>query len=308
MPHPTNHLDPQHQLGREDAHRLLDMAEMMRNPTQGGSCRVPLPRSTRALDASGLSAREALVMPPGIVANSALARAGAMLLQLTPQQQHEVQLVATDLSKTGGWGGSVDVSPPTPANVTKPRLLMAHINVSVGLWKTAPVLAGALVEAQLHAAIGAAIDAAALVGDGIVEPLGLFNNGAVTAVTGAVTVASIAAREKAIAAAYCETSPIGIIVAPTARETMRTTFQNGTGSNSAWNALSDMNRQSSPHCPAASAIVGDFSQVIVSTWGDVQLQMNPYSLDATGMVRVLLTMTADIQILRPGAFGTIVPA
>ncbi len=308
MPHPTDHLEPQFMPSSADANRLWDMIALMSKPTPGGSCKVPLPRSNRVMDTSGLpTAREALLMPPGITANSAIARAGASLIQLSPVH-NEIQFSAVDLSKVGGWTTPADVSPATPAHVAKPTYLSAFINVSLMLWKTAPILAAALMEAQLHAAIGAAIDKAALVGTGTGEPLGLIANGDVSSTEAAITLAAIAAKEKAIGEAYCETSPLGLIVSPSARETMRTTFENGTGSASVWNALADMNRQTSPHCPDETVVIGDFSQIMVTLWGDINIQTNPYTLDATGMIRVMIEVNSDIQILRNGAFGVVKPA
>lgn len=311
MSFPTNHLEPQFMPSSADANRLWDMISLMTNPMPGGSCRVPLPRSTQALETRDITsfptAREALVMPPGITANSAIARAGATLIQLS-SAHNEIQLSSVDLSKVGGWTTPADVSPATPAHVAKPTYLSAFINVSTMLWKTAPILAAALMESQLHAAIGAAIDKAALVGTGTGQPLGLIANPNVPSSVSAITLAAIATKEKAIGEAYCETSPLGLIVSPSARNTMRTTYENGTGSASIWNALADMNRQTTPHCPTSTVVIGDFSQVVVTMWGDINIQTNPYSLDSTGMIRVLIEVNADIQILRDGAFGVIKPA
>ena len=310
MPFPTDHLEPQFMPTSANANRLWDMTALMTNPLPGGSCRVPLPSSTQVLgrrDVTSLpTAREALLMPPGITANSAIARAGASLIQLSPVH-NEIQLSSIDLSKVGGWTTPADVSPATPAHVAKPTYLSAFINVSTALWKTAPILAAALMEAQLHAAIGAAIDKAALVGTGSGQPLGLIANPGVPSTVSAITLAAIATKEKTIGEAYCETSPLGLIVSPSARNTMRTTYENGTGSASVWNALADMNRQTSPHCPASTVVIGDFSQVVVTMWGDIGIQTNPY-FSANGMIRVLIEVSADIQILRDGAFGVIKPA
>jgi hypothetical protein len=307
MPFPTDHLEPQFMPSRADANRLWDMINLMSQPTPGGSCKVPLPSSTRVLNTSGLpTAREALVMPPGITANSAIARAGASLIQLSPVH-NEIQLSSPDLSKIAGWTTPADVSPATPSQVAKPKYLSAYINVSSALWKTAPILAAALMEAQLHAAIGAAIDKAALVGTGTGQPLGLIANTNVPSTVSAITLAAIATKEKTIGEAYCETSPLGLIVSPSARNTMRTTYENGAGSASVWNALADMNRQTTPHCPASTVVIGDFSQMFVAMWGDINIQTNPYTA-ASGMIRVMIEVNADIQILRSGAFGVIKPA
>lgn len=310
MPFPNRIFDPNiHQLTREDYPRVFDMITAMNDPLPKNQFALPLPESSRTFDASGLpTARQSLLLPPGIVQNSVLGRAGASLVQFAPRQG-EVQMVATDLSKCAGWGNTPAVEPLTPPNVMLGKRLSGKITVSTQLWRTAPILAASLLESQLHAALAAALDLGALAGSGTGnEPLGIFNNPDVGTVVGPVTLAKIAALEKGIATAFCETSALGVVVAPDVRERMRTTYENGTGSASIWNALSDMNRQQSPHCPDQSAVVGDFSQLFIGLWGDIMVSPNPYSLDKEGKIQLLMEVSADITILRSGAFGTIKPA
>jgi hypothetical protein len=111
-----------------------------------------------------------------------------------------------------------------------------------------------------------------------------------------------------ISAAYCETMPVGLIAAPDVRETLRTSFVNGTGSAAIWDTMPDIEKTSSPHLAAATSIIADWSQLLVCQWGKLNLSVNPYTFDVDGKVKIIVETFADIVPLRPGAFQVIKPA
>jgi len=301
-------LPPVEQFTRQDIPRTFDLFMLMSQPLPKGSCQVPFPSSSRAFDASGLPVEQkAYFVSPGLARHSALGRAGATFLVFDKANSAgNVSLCPADFSKVGNWGNASDVSAEIPPNIQKAKRVSAVIVCSTHLFKAAPLAALIWMEAQLHAAIGSAIDLAAISGAGTeAEPLGLLNNTEVTTLEGPITLAKVASHEKSIAEAFCESSPIGVIVSPTTRETMRTSFVNGEGSASIWESLADMNRQTSPHMPANSGIVGDFSQLVVTLWGPMNILVNPYSLDSSGKIRVVIDCYADLSPLRAEAFGNI---
>ena len=53
----------------------------------------------------------------------------------------------------------------------------------------------------------------------------------------------------------------------------------------------------------SAMIYGNFADLIVGMWGGLDLQVNPYSLDTTGAVRVTAFQDVDIQLRHPESFS-----
>lgn len=51
-------------------------------------------------------------------------------------------------------------------------------------------------------------------------------------------------------------------------------------------------------------VYGDFSNIAVGTWGGVDLTVDPYTKAADGMIRIVVNMYVDAQVLRSAAFAT----
>ena len=51
-------------------------------------------------------------------------------------------------------------------------------------------------------------------------------------------------------------------------------------------------------------VYGDFSNLAVGTWGGVDLTVDPYTKAADGMIRIVVNMYVDAQVLRAAAFAT----
>lgn len=53
----------------------------------------------------------------------------------------------------------------------------------------------------------------------------------------------------------------------------------------------------------SAMIFGNFADLIIGMWGGLDLQVNPYSLDTTGAVRVTAFQDVDIQLRHPESFA-----
>lgn len=51
-------------------------------------------------------------------------------------------------------------------------------------------------------------------------------------------------------------------------------------------------------------VYGDFSNLAIGTWGGVDLTVDPYTKAADGMIRIVVNMYVDAEILRTAAFAT----
>lgn len=51
-------------------------------------------------------------------------------------------------------------------------------------------------------------------------------------------------------------------------------------------------------------VYGDFSNLAIGSWGGVDLTVDPYTKAADGMIRIVVNMYVDAQILRTAAFAT----
>ena len=51
-------------------------------------------------------------------------------------------------------------------------------------------------------------------------------------------------------------------------------------------------------------VYGDFSNLAIGTWGGVDLTVDPYTKAADGMIRIVVNMYVDAEIIRAAAFAT----
>lgn len=51
-------------------------------------------------------------------------------------------------------------------------------------------------------------------------------------------------------------------------------------------------------------VFGDFSNLAIGSWGGVDLTVDPYTKAADGMIRIVVNMYVDAQVLRAAAFAT----
>lgn len=154
--------------------------------------------------------------------------------------------------------------------------------------------------------IGLAIDKALVVGDGDAEPLGLLEQvGIQTASLATLDWASIKAL--LLKLKLVNASPNAILTNPTIGTKLETTLKApaaGAGYLAEGGKVAGLTLAESNHCPAGTLIAGDFSQMVIGTWGGVDLLANPYAPGyyERGDVQLRILTTMDMCVRNPQAF------
>ena len=50
-------------------------------------------------------------------------------------------------------------------------------------------------------------------------------------------------------------------------------------------------------------IIADFRQLLLATWGGIEINVDPYSLFNTGQIKLRILVHVDVALLRPDAFA-----
>ncbi len=164
----------------------------------------------------------------------------------------------------------------------------------------------AYVRAHLARVIDELIDAAAIAGTGVSgQPMGIT----VTPGIGTGTVdatdpwGDITAMQQTVAEAGTE--PTAILSTPAVRKLLQGRPRFTSTDTPVWDgsAVGGLPAYASTNCPASKLIIGDWSQLLIATWGGIQIDVDPYSLFSTGMIKLRVLVHCDVALLRPSAFA-----
>lgn len=222
----------------------------------------------------------------------------------------------------------VSASDPSTGAITMvPRAVAVRTSVTAQSIRTSsPESAFQIMES--HAArLAVAMDAAVLAGPGSSnQPTGiLYNSGANLVAMGAngaaVSYAKLCELEQAIDAANAPMQGLGFVTTPQIRSRMRQTqdFPSAAAGRPLWDATNTvlghraMTTTSMPSNLTKgttsgvchSAILGDFSQVVMAYWGALEVIVDPYTDAAKGLTHITSTLYVDVGILQPSAFAVI---
>lgn len=193
----------------------------------------------------------------------------------------------------------------------KPRHVGAITELSRQLLQQANPSIDAMVRDDISFVIAEAFDRAMLSGDGIKEPLGLLNTpGIQTASLATLDWPAVVAVSQMLA--DVNVTPNAWLASPSAASKLRTTLKAPTagagylleGGNLDGVPVYSTNQFADASAEAGQAILGDFSQMMIGVWSEIDLLINPYA-DATyrrGGVLIRAMMTADVAVRRPEAF------
>lgn len=159
-----------------------------------------------------------------------------------------------------------------------------------------------------------AVDTAILQGTGAAgQPLGIVNTSSIGTFTGASlsqTAARNAQRDVLESNAIVSPASLAYITTPAVAETL-STRQRFTGSDRAlWEgslangSVEGEKAHATTACPSATVVYGDFSNVWLIQWaGGLQIQVDPFTKFAQGIVAVRLLIPIDVIIARPSGFS-----
>ena len=244
---------------------------------------------------------------------SLMARLGTVLEGL----QGDVEIPKQTAGGTAGWVGEdadVSESNQTLGQVNlRPKTVGHYSDIGRKLLLQSSPDAENLVRNDLMAAVGTAVDLAALNGSGAGQPLGIIqttgvNTAALT--NDAPTWAEIVSMETEISTDNADVARMFYVTTPALRGWMKSTpkFENtgepiwtdgpepGVGSIGGYGAYV------TNQMPSGYVLFGDFSSLLVGLWGGVDVIVDPLTLARKGALRVTVLQDVDCALRLPESF------
>jgi HK97 family phage major capsid protein len=213
-----------------------------------------------------------------------------------------------------------------------PKIVGAYVDISYKLSKQSSPDADMLVQNDIAASLATAIDLAALHGGGSEEPTGIAGTASIGGVAGgtngaAPTYAHILELEQDVAVANADIGSLGYLTNPKVRYKLKQTYTNATyGDKPIWmggaNGMGEVNGYkagctnqvkstltkgtSSGVCSAI--FFGNWADLILASWGGLDLIVDPYSLSNYGILRIVGLQAVDVGVRHPGSFSVMLDA
>lgn len=171
--------------------------------------------------------------------------------------------------------------------------------------QSAPAIEG-LVRDDLSFAVAAAVDKAIIAGTGLSgQPLGIIGRTGVQTADMPATWADVLDIEQLLAAENI--APTGWYTSPAVMTALRKVLKSASAGSdyiATGSSIGDLPAASSNAAPADTAILGDWSQVLLGQWGAVELLVNPYAEVPyrRGGVLVRAFATVDVAVRHEQAF------
>jgi HK97 family phage major capsid protein len=207
--------------------------------------------------------------------------------------------------------GTFDATPLIMA----PALIGSLGKISRQLLLQGGDLVNQVIANDVSTVLGIAIDTAAIAGSGTAgQPTGITNTSGIgtTVGTSFAYATSVAALQAvATAKAIINRRAVGWAATPAVAGLLA---QRVKGQSFVWEGNVDTGvinghrALSSTLVPAATAIVGDWSQLLILSWGDnaqVEIEINPYSLFSSGDVVYRAILSCNIVVRHPLSFNVV---
>jgi HK97 family phage major capsid protein len=166
---------------------------------------------------------------------------------------------------------------------------------------------GAWLRRSLLRSIGRKIDAAVLAGTGISgQPAGLANSSPIVAIAGtSIDVADINGAIRHIRDAGLDQRQITWIAGPAAEEILRNREATSSSGRFIWegDSILGMPAYGTPDAPTNSLFVGPWQEAKIVLWGDLAVQVNPFSDFARGLSALRVMVGADVIFPQTAAFA-----
>jgi HK97 family phage major capsid protein len=218
-------------------------------------------------------------------------------------------LTSISTSASGAWlsseSTSVSASTPTFTSTTlSPKSYAAVVKISRSL-RLAAGQSEPVVRRHLARLCGAAVDAATFGGAGTGgQPSGLLTISGLGTATGTDYAACCNMLQQAVSAGADDRRSV-FVSTPGVRELYQQRERGTGGSGFIWDddRICGKPAYAAPEMPAASAVCGDFEQVVCGFWGaGLELSVDPYSGFQTGVIAVRCIATMDVGVVFPGSF------
>ena len=220
---------------------------------------------------------------------------------------YQIPRVATGTS--GNWVGEGQTAPESEMTFgmlqLTPRQAVIRASFSRMLLATSTPSVEMVVQRDMGKALSETIDAALLSGSGTGNaPKGILSQGVSLAEADYANLwAALAGAAKAIEDANVDPASIRWLVGPGTAERLRTSFKadGADAVDGQFIATDPAGLMGYPvvvstFCPAQTAVLCAWNDVILSQWGNADLLIDPYTQAEVGMIRVLLYMLVDVAL------------
>ena len=220
---------------------------------------------------------------------------------------YQIPRVATGTS--GNWVGEGQPAPESEMTFgmiqLTPRQAVIRARFSRMLLATSSPSVELVVQRDMGKALSETIDAALLSGSGTGNaPKGILSQGVSLAEADYANLwAALAGAAKAIEDANVDPASIRWLVGPGTAERLRTSYKadGADATDGQFIATDPAGLMGYPvtistFCPAQTAVLCAWNDVILSQWGNADLLIDPYTQAEIGMIRVLLYMLVDVAL------------
>ena len=193
----------------------------------------------------------------------------------------------------------------------RPKVLGAYTELSRLLLQQSTPDADTFVMQDLAQVLGLALDAAAINVGGSGAPVGILGTAGIGAFTGtSLGLAALLDAQTDVAVANALKPTCAYLTTPTVASLLAQRQRFASTDTPLWKGnilegeVLGFKGASTNQMPAATAIFGDFSQVIFAEWGAMEIAANPYANFAAGITGVRAFYTADVGVRIAGAFSS----
>jgi HK97 family phage major capsid protein len=245
-------------------------------------------------------------------ARTVLAGLGARML---PGLRGNVAIPKQTGAGTGYWlaneATAITESNQTIGQVTMtPKQLGAYTEISKQLIQQSAPGVEQIVMDDLAAVVSRAIDLAGIQGTGTEQPTGITGTASIGAVTGtSLAYAGVLEFQTDLAAANALVPGCAYLTTPAVAALMAQRARFSSTDTPMWSGgvldgqMAGFRATTTTQMTAATMLFGDFSQVIIGMWGDLELEVNPYANFAAGIIGVRAWATVDVGVRQAGAFA-----
>ncbi len=234
---------------------------------------------------------------PGLVGNITVPR------QETGATAYWLANEATAITESQATFGQVPLTPKHCA---------AYSEVSMQLLKQSNPAADMIVQNDLALTVATAVDAAAFNGSGAAgQPTGVLNTVGIGTFNGTTMayVDVLSAQGDVIGQnAAINPATLAYITTPTVAGLLAQRQRFTNTDSPVWaggiveGTVAGFRALASTNVPAATMVFGDFSQMLIGEWGQLQLDVNPYAAFTTGIIGVRAWYTVDIMVRQAKSF------
>ena len=218
-------------------------------------------------------------------------------------------------------------SQQTVGQVTmSPKTVGAYTDFSRRLMLQSSIDVEAMVQSDLAAVLGLAIQQAAISGTGASnQPSGILTQVTATVIGGtnglAPTWANMVKLESDVATANADIGSLAYLTNAKVRGTLKTTSKVSGQNGFVWedgevngyraavtNAVPSNLTKGSSNGVCSAIIFGNFADLVIGMWGGLDLMVDPYTGSTAGTVRVVALQDVDVALRNTVSFATMVDA